>query len=233
MQQWQGPICFRGCLLQASFPSFSCALYNPDAGADMRSVPLEVAMPGASSEITRLLGLITQGQQDAVNELVPLLYRELRALAGKALQSERTGHTLQPTALVHELYFRLVGQTEVKWQDRTHFLAIASSLMRRILCDHARRRHAEKRGNYRKRVTLRDDLVVSGRHQVDVLIIDELLARLATLDARQAQLVELRFFSGLSVEEIAAIMQLSPTTIKREWNSAKAWLHREMRQSSE
>ena len=184
------------------------------------------ATPG---EVTRLLLAWNAGDRAALERLMPLVYAELRQLAERHFRKERPGHTLQPTAIVHEAYFRLIDQTRVTWKNRGHFLAIASQAMRRILIDHARGRGAEKRGGQAERVTL-DPAIASpepGR-EVDVLALDEALERLKVLDAGQAQVVELRFFGGLTIEEAADVMAISPSSAKRDFRSAKAWLYREL-----
>ena len=160
---------------------------------------------------------------------MPLVYAELRELAKRHFRKERPGHTLQPTAVVHEAYFRLVDQTRVTWKNRGHFLAIASQAMRRILIDHARGRGAEKRGGEVEKVTL--DVAIASpepAREVDILALDEALERLKALDGTQAQIVELRFFGGLTIEETADVMETSPSSIKRDFRSAKAWLFREL-----
>jgi RNA polymerase sigma factor (TIGR02999 family) len=184
------------------------------------------ATPG---EVTRLLLAWNAGDRAALERLMPLVYAELRQLAERHFRKERPGHTLQPTAIVHEAYFRLIDQTRVTWKNRGHFLAIASQAMRRILIDHARGRDAEKRGGHAERVTL-DPAIASPEpaREVDVLALDEALERLKVLDAGQAQVVELRFFGGLTIEEAADVMAISPSSAKRDFRSAKAWLYREL-----
>ena len=184
------------------------------------------ARPG---EVTRLLLAWNAGDHAALERLMPLVYAELRQLAERHFRRERPGHTLQPTAIVHEAYFRLIDQTRVTWKNRGHFLAIASQAMRRILIDHARGRGAEKRGGQAERVTL-DPAIASPEpaREVDVLALDEALERLKILDAGQAQVVELRFFGGLTIEEAAEVMAISPSSAKRDFRSAKAWLYREL-----
>jgi RNA polymerase sigma factor (TIGR02999 family) len=188
-------------------------------------------MPGKPGEVTQLLNQLSGGRQEAAEQLAPLIYDQLRRLAGACMRGERPGHTLQATALVHEAYVRLVGQEHVEWQNRAHFFAVAATLMRRVLLDHARRRHAFKRGSGAHQVTLHEAILIAEDHLPDVLALDQCLTRLAAIDARQARLVELRFFAGLDVEEVAAVMGISAPTVKREWRSAKAWLHREMTKS--
>ena len=187
-------------------------------------------MAGTPGEVTVLLGEIRLGRQDALAELVPLVYRELRRLAGHHMRNERGGHTLQPTALVHEAFLRLIGQDRTDWKNRAQFMGVAAQLMRRILVDHARRRSAAKRG---VGITLNEEIV--GRSAgtdriVEILEVDEILGRLAELDARQARIAELRYFGGLSVEETAEAMGVSARTVKSDWAMAKAWLHSQLTQ---
>jgi len=180
-------------------------------------------------EVTRLLLAWNQGDQSAIERLMPLVYEELRRLAERHFRRERVGHTLQPTAVVHEAYFRLVDQTRVTWKNRGHFFAVASQAMRRILVDYARARAADKRGGGEKRVTLASAEVSSeSAGELDLLALDEALTRLKSLDGAQAQIVELRFFGGLSIEETAEALETSPSSVKREFRSARAWLYREL-----
>jgi len=177
--------------------------------------------------VTRLLVQWADGDRQAMEELLPLVYDELRRLARSYLHRENPGHTLQSTALVHEAYLRLVDQ-DVSWQSRAHFFGIAAQMMRRILVDHARAKHAEKRGDGACRVTLDEGLLSTESCDVNVLALDRALTRLAEFDRQQSQIVELRFFAGLSIEDTAEILKISPATVKRDWAMAKAWLHREM-----
>ncbi|HEX4441093.1 MAG TPA: sigma-70 family RNA polymerase sigma factor [Thermoanaerobaculia bacterium] len=180
-------------------------------------------------EVTGLLLAWNEGDKLAVERLMPLVYGELRAIAERHFRRERAGHTLQPTAVVHEAYFRLVDQTRVTWKNRGHFFAIASQAMRRILVDHARARETEKRGGGGRRVTL--DVGVATPEPIDdmdFIALDEALTRLKNLDGAQAQIVELRFFGGLSIDETAEALDTSPSSVKREFRSAKAWLFREL-----
>jgi RNA polymerase sigma factor (TIGR02999 family) len=179
-------------------------------------------------EVTQLLDQLSRGDREAMAEVMPLLYHELHKLARHHLGGERPDHTLQPTALVHEAYLRLAGQQRVHWQNRTHFFGIASQLMRRILIDYARNRHAEKRGGLARKVPL-DDVVVSDERAIDLIALDEALSSLAVIDPQQSQIVELRFFGGLTIEQTAQSVGVSPATVKRDLNVAKAWLHREIR----
>jgi RNA polymerase sigma factor (TIGR02999 family) len=183
-----------------------------------------------SADVTRLLARWSRGEQKALDELLPLVYGELRRMAGRQLRAERQGHTLTPTALVHEVYLRLVGQRRTSWQNRAQFFAVAARLMRRVLVDHARARLADKRGGSAVFVSLEQAGDPPAASSVaDVLAVDESLARLAALDADQARLVELRFFAGLTVEEIAPLLGRSERTVKREWRLARAWLFHDLR----
>ena len=181
-----------------------------------------------SHNITHLLKEWSAGDRQALDRLTPLVYEELRHQAARYLRRERPDHTLQTTALIHEAYLRLIDAKDVNWQSRAHFFAIAANLMRRILVEHARRRDADKRGGSQVRVQLDEALAVANEADVDLLAIDEALDRLAAIDPQQARVVELRFFSGLSVEETAAALGVSPKTVKRDWSVARAWLRREI-----
>ena len=177
-------------------------------------------------DITAALGAWAGGDAAAAERVLPELYAELRRQAARAMQRESPEHTLQATALVHEAWLRLAGQRHVEWQGRAHFLGIAGQLMRRILVDHARGRHAAKRSGG-TRVTL-GDVAAAEESGLDVLALDDALQRLAALDPDQARLVELRYFAGLSIEETARVLEVSPATVKREWAIARAWLRREL-----
>ncbi len=182
-----------------------------------------------SPEISRILHEWGEGRKEASEELMPLVYDELRRQAARYLRRERPGHTLQTTALIHETYLKLVDQRNVDWQNRAHFFGIAAQAMKRILLDYAKARHRQKRGGAAENLHLDEArFVVSGDKSVDLIALDEALTRLARLDARQANIVELKFFAGLSIEDIAETLRISPATVKREWNSAKAWLHFEI-----
>jgi RNA polymerase sigma-70 factor (ECF subfamily) len=183
---------------------------------------------GSAPDVTQLLANWSQGDQGALEELMPLVYGELRRLASSYLRRERSNHTLQSTALVHEAFMRLVGQQDVQWRNRAHFYAIAAQMIRRILVDYARSQNAEKRGSGAVKLALDDAMAVPLQAGIDLLGLNDALDRLAELDARQSRIVELRFFTGLSIEETAEVMHLSPASIKREWNTARAWLFREM-----
>jgi RNA polymerase sigma factor (TIGR02999 family) len=181
-----------------------------------------------SENITHLLKEWSDGDQQALDKLTPLVYEELRQQAARYLRKERPGHSLQATALINEAYLRLIDVKDVQWQNRAHFFAIAANLMRRILVDHARRRDAEKRGGSQVLLTLDDTFAAAEQPDVDLLAIDEALNKLAMIDEQQARVVELRFFSGLTVEETAAALDVSPKTVKRDWSVARAWLRREI-----
>ena len=187
--------------------------------------------PGSppQGEVTGLVLAWNAGDTTAIERLMPLVYDELRRLAELHFRRESAGHTLQPTAVVHEAYLRLVDQSRMTWKNRGHFFAVASQAMRRILVDHARARTAEKRGGGERRVTLEAaEESPEPIQEFDLLALDEALTRLKGLDHGQAQIVELRFFGGLSIEETAEAMETSPSSVKREFRSAKAWLYREL-----
>jgi RNA polymerase sigma factor (TIGR02999 family) len=186
-------------------------------------------MSGLSGgEFTRLLLEARAGSSDAAGQVFARVYAELKAIAQRALRGERAGHTLQATALVHEAYLKLVEQREVEWQGRVHFLAIAAQAMRRVLVDHARARAAAKRGGGRAALTLADSGIDLPAADIEFEALNEALERLGAVDAQQARLVELRFFGGLRIEETAAVLDVSPATVKRDWALAKAWLYREL-----
>jgi RNA polymerase sigma-70 factor, ECF subfamily len=180
-----------------------------------------------SSTVSRLLADLHAGRTGAFDELLPLVYDELRSLAVAQLRRERPDHTLQPTALVHEAYLRLVNQTGSEYGGRAHFMSVAALAMRRILTDYARRRQAAKREGG-KQITLDDDLVASPDRDGEIVAVDEALERLATLSVRQARVVELRYFVGFSIEETAVALDISVATAKRDWLAAKSWLQREL-----
>jgi len=182
----------------------------------------------ASSEVTTLLAEMKDGDPSAAKRLMPLVYDEFRALAARYLRRERSDHTLQPTALVHEAYLKLIDQTRVNWQGRTHFFAVGAQIIRRILVDHARQHNRQKRGGGAGRVVLDDAVALAPQREEEVLALDEALEKLATLDSRQAQVVEMRFFGGLSVEEVAKVLGVSKRTVEGDWTMARAWLLREL-----
>ncbi len=184
--------------------------------------------PGSTYPVTDLLARWSQGDSSARDALIPLVYEELRRVASRCLQGQRADHTLQPTALVHEAYLRLVKSSSSTYQDRTHFFAVAATMMRQILVDHARKHAAAKRGGNAITVAIADDIAAPGQAVADLLALDEAMQRLAALDSRQCRIVELRFFGGLSIEETSRVVELSPATVKREWATARIWLHRAM-----
>jgi RNA polymerase sigma factor (TIGR02999 family) len=185
-------------------------------------------MADVSGNITELLAGYARGDKEVLDKLMPIVYDELRRQASRYLRREQAGHTLQTTALIHEAYVRLVDQRHVQWQNRAHFFGIAAQMMRRILVDHARTKKRVKRGGSDVKVSLADATIPVKQRDLDVVALDEALNRLAEIDEQQSRVVELRFFSGLTVEETAEVMGISPATVKRDWSMAKAWLHREL-----
>lgn len=186
-------------------------------------------MSDTSEDVTELLHDWGQGDPSALERLIPLVFEDLRRIASHMFQRENDGHTLQPTALVSEVYFRLIDQRNVQWQNRQQFFSVAALMMRRILVDYAKQRQAAKRGSNVPRVPLDEALQVPDMQNVDMADLDEALTRLAKLDLRQSRVVELRFFMGLDNEEIAEVLEISPTTVKREWRLAKLWLLHELK----
>jgi len=186
-------------------------------------------MNQGSDQITRLLIAWRNGEATALEELMPLVHRELKQIARRFMRRQRAGHTLQTTALVNEAYVRLVDSNKVNWQDRSHFFAISAQLMRRVLVDAARRKNSAKRGGERVQITLSDDLKATADNETDVVALDEALQRLAEMNARQCQIVELRYFGGLTEDEIAETLNISTRTVRRDWNLARAWLFRELK----
>ena len=179
------------------------------------------------NDVTRILSAIEQGDPKAAEQLLPLVYEELRRLAARKLAGEKPGQTLQATALVHEAYVRLVDYRRMKWQNRAHFFAVSAQLMRRILVEHARR-HNLKRGGAVPHVSLDEAALVRGGRATDLVALDDAMNALARLDPRKVQVVEMRFFGGLTVEETAEVLKVSSVTVLRDWSTAKAWLYREM-----
>ncbi len=191
-------------------------------------------MPESSPRrVSDLLADWGRGDEKARDALIPVVYDELRRVARRHLRNERQDHTLQSAALVNEAYLRLTGQKTPQWQNRAHFFGVAAQLMRQILVDHARRRLAAKRGAGVTRVVMDPEVAYSAKPEADVLELDVALEKLSAVDAQQGRLVELRFFAGLSVEETAVVLDLSPATVKREWVTARAWLKRELRRSAQ
>lgn len=179
-------------------------------------------------DATRLLSHASQGDGQAARRLLPLIYDQLRELAERSLRRERPDHTLQPTALVHEAFVRLIDQTRGEWQGRTHFYAVAASEIRRVLVDHARHHQAQRRGGGRERVLLTEAIAQIDEKPVDLLDLEDALRKLHDTDERQARVVELRFYGGLSIDETAAVLEVSPRTVDGDWQMARAWLRREL-----
>jgi len=182
----------------------------------------------SQKEVTQLLLAWSQGDRSALEELIPLVYDELHRMARRYMVREQAAHTLQTTALVNEAYLRMVDLRKVQWQNRAHFFAVSAQLMRRILVDFARSRNYQKRGGGRRRVTLDEGLEVSPEQDADLVLLDDALNALAAIDDRKRRVVELRFFGGLTVEETAHVLEVSPDTVMRDWKMAKVWLLREM-----
>ena len=185
-------------------------------------------MTASSHSVTQLLRDWSDGNRQALDQLIPLVHDELRRQAARYLRRERPGHTLQTSALINEAYIRLVDQREVRWQNRAHFFGIAAQMMRRILVEHARARHRLKRGGSMVALPLDEARAAAEEQGVDVVAIDQALTRLSAIDPQQGRIVELRYFSGLSIEETAEVIGISPATVKRDWRMAKAWLRREL-----
>ena len=185
-------------------------------------------MPTAPGQVSALLNDLQKGDPAAASRLLPLVYKELRWLAAHYMRGEKPGQTIQPTELVHEAYLRLVGQERIEWQGRSHFLAMAATSMRRILVDRARRKLAEKHGGGGEKIQLEEALVFSPQKSKDMVALDDALKRLEEMSPRQGRVVELRFFGGLEMEEIAKIEGVSVRTVKQDWSLARAWLHHEI-----
>jgi RNA polymerase sigma factor (TIGR02999 family) len=186
-------------------------------------------MAVAAGAVTELLAAWSAGDESARDSLMPLVYKELRRLARRQMRCERPGHTLQTTALVNEAYLRMAGQQQIEWRTRAHFFAMAAAMMRRILFDHARRRQVAKRGGGAVPCSLDDVAVVAAERSGEIVAIDEALTRLSALDERGYRIVEMRYFGGLTVEEISIVLNISAATVKRDWTAAKAWLAHELR----
>lgn len=183
---------------------------------------------GSGNSVTALLAQLKNGNRDVEQYLIPKIYDELRRIAARHMRFERTGHTLQTTALVNEAYLRMIDTPVVPWQNRAHFFAIASTLMRHILVDHERKRRAAKRGGVQQQITFDEALLPLRQESVDVLALHEALEQLTEFDARQGRIVELHFFGGLSFEEIALVLEISERTVKRDWSMARDWLRTEL-----
>ena len=192
------------------------------------SYTLVVMTSQSAEDITRLLRELTGGNREALDQLLPMLYDELRKLAAAYLRRESREHTLQPTALVHEAWLRLADQSQVSWQNRAHFFGIAAQMMRRVLVDHARRHQADKRGAEFNLIALDEHIDAAAEPSFDLIALDDALRTLAALDPQKSRLVELRYFGGLSVEETAEVLGVSEPTVKRQWRTAKAWLYGEI-----
>ena len=184
--------------------------------------------PSKRQEVTQLLGDWSGGDEGALEKLIPLVQPELHRLAHYYMSRERAGHTLQTTALLNEAYLQLTDKTQPQWQNRTHFMAVAAQLMRRIMVDHARARHALKRGAGAIRVTLDETALVTEERAEELLALDEALEKLAEFDRRRCEIVEMRYFGGLTIEEIAEVLKVHPNTVMRDWKAAKAWLYAEL-----
>jgi RNA polymerase sigma-70 factor, ECF subfamily len=181
-----------------------------------------------SLDVTNLLNAWNNGDNDALEKLIPLIYQEFRRMAVYRLRNERQHHTLQPTALVNEAYLRIVTIKDINWKSRAHFFSVAAKLMRNILVDHARKINAEKRGGDHERVDLSNIDDILPDNQIDLIVLDEALTRLEKLDQQQSRIVELKYFAGLSIEEIAEVLNLLPRSVKYEWQLARAWLHKQL-----
>jgi RNA polymerase sigma factor (TIGR02999 family) len=185
------------------------------------------------NEITERLIAWGAGDRAALDQLLPVVYQELRRMAGNYLRQENPGHTLQPTALVHEAWLRLIDQARVDWRNRAQFFGVAAQMMRRILVDHAKAKHREKRGGDAVKLSLDDVINLSGERAADLLALDDALDELTRVDERKSRVVELRYFGGFTVEEIAQILEVSPETVMRDWKLAKAWLYQQIRQEAD
>ena len=185
-------------------------------------------LPISAESITALLSDLQAGRREAEPRLAQLVYSDLHQLAGRYMARERKDHTLQPTALVNEVYLRLLKEKDVGWQNRAHFFGVASQLMRRILVDYARAHNAHKRGGKDREITLEEGIVATESKNVNLIDVDRALERLAKIDPRQCRIVEMRFFGGLSLDEVAVVLDLSPRTVKRDWSVARAWLYGEL-----
>ncbi len=186
-------------------------------------------MASSEHQITDILHNWSHGDPEALGKLMPIVFDELRRIAAGYFEQEGKGHTLQPTALVNEVYLKLVGRRSVQWKNRAHFFGFAAELMRRILVDHARSRKTAKRGSGAPRISLDESIALPETPDLDLLALDDALNSLTELDPRQSRIVELRFFAGLTVDEIAEVMKISSTTVKREWKTARVWLYRQIK----
>lgn len=189
--------------------------------------------PSETTEVTQYLKALSHGDPTAMDHLIPIVYQTLRQQAAAYLRREPPGHSMQPTALVHEAFMKLANQRNVDWQGRSHFFAIGAQAMRRILVDHARRKARARHGGGRQRISLDDNLAVSRERDTNLLALDDALEKLAQLDPRQAKIVELRFFGGLSVQEVADVLGVSKRTVEADWTMVRAWLRRELSEEGE
>jgi RNA polymerase sigma factor (TIGR02999 family) len=188
-------------------------------------------MTASPKEVTELLASWSNGDKAALDQLIPLVYSELRSLARRYMGRENPGHTLQSSALINEAYLKLVDQPNVQWQNRAHFFAVAAQIMRHILIDHARRHRYLKRGGGAQKISLDESATLTGTRAAELVALDDALVSLAAFDPRKSRIIELRFFGGLSIEETALVMKLSAITVTREWRAVRAWLRREMTKS--
>lgn len=200
----------------------------PERSAGGRAVIYCLGVIPATDEATVLLEAWSRGDLEALERLMPLVVDELRRIAARHFESEDPGHTLQPTAVVNELYLRFAGRRTVQWKGRAHFFSVAAQMMRRLLVDHARSRRAGKRGGSAAKVTLDEESALSPERDLDLIALDEALSRLEGMDSRQSRIVELKCFAGLTIEEIAEALELGPTTVKQEWKTALLWLRHEL-----
>lgn len=189
---------------------------------------MDSPIPNDTNQITQQLIAWSNGDQTALDQLIPVVYQELRRMADRFLRHESAGHTLQPTALVHEAWLRLIDQTRVNWQNRAQFFGVAAQMMRRILVDHAKTKHREKRGGNAVKLSLDEVINLSQERAADLIALDEALESLGNFDRRKCSVVELRYFGGLSVEETAEVLSVSPDTVMRDWKLAKAWLYQQL-----
>src|SRR5258707_7949190 len=217
--------CKSPCFIILTYKTKPSILLQQRASPSARGQGLE---GNSSSQVTELLGRWRGGEREALDALMPLVYSELRRIAHHYLQNERSGHTLQSTALVHEAYVRLIDQNFPQWQNRAHFFAVAAQLMRQILVDYARSHGAAKRGGSVCKIALDDAEEVPQPRDVDVVALDEALKILAEMDEQQSRVVELKFFAGLSIEDTSEVLGISSSTVKRDWITARAWLYREL-----
>lgn len=181
------------------------------------------------SNITRLLILACSGNEDAYDQLFPLVYNHLRDIAQRQLARERSGHTLQKTELVHEVYLKLIDQTKINWKNRNHFYAIATKAMRQILVDYARKKTAQKRGGKQQRLTFNEEKINLEQHAEDLIALNDLIDRMAQFDKRKSRVVEMRFFAGMTIREIAELLEVSTRTVDRDWLKARTWIHKELK----